>query len=133
MSIQSIAMPTSQAVAAAANSGTASPLAARAMVADEAPGIAAKSLTGARAIPNSPASVTEQKQQVEEAVKAVKEFIQPMAGNLEFQVDEETDKLVIKIVDSSSGELIRQIPSEEMLEIAKALDRLQGILVRQKA
>ncbi len=78
-------------------------------------------------------SASDSKQQVEAAVKAVKEFIQPMASNLEFNTDEDTGRTVIRITDSSSGELIRQIPSEEILEIAKALDRLQGLLVKQKA
>lgn len=90
----------------------------------------------AEAISSSPVTETtaaEQKQQLSDAVKAVKDFIQPRAGNLEFTMDEETGDTVIKIVDTSSGELIRQIPSKEMLEIAKALDRLQGLLVRQKA
>ena len=82
---------------------------------------------------SSSTSATEQKQQVEAAVKAVKEFIQPMASNLAFELDDDTGRTVIKITDASSGDLIRQIPSEEMLEIAKALDRLQGLLVKQKA
>ena len=75
----------------------------------------------------------EQKQQLEVAVKAVQEFTRPMAGNLEFSLDEETGKTIVKVVDSTTKELIRQIPSEEMLDIARALDRLQGLLVRQKA
>lgn len=82
---------------------------------------------------SSPNAGAEQKQQVEAAVKAVKEFIQPMASNLAFEMDDDSGRTVIKITEASSGELIRQIPSEEMLEIAKALDRLQGLLVKQKA
>ena len=91
----------------------------------------------AQAKPAQEASVTtssaEQKQQLEAAVKAVAQFAKPMAGNLEFSLDDETGKTVVKVVDATTNELIRQIPSEEMLEIARALDRLQGILVRQKA
>lgn len=75
----------------------------------------------------------EQKQQVEAAVEAVKEFIRPMASNLAFEMDDDSGRTVIRITEASSGELIRQIPSEEMLDIAKALDRLQGLLVKQKA
>ena len=83
----------------------------------------------------APATISsaEQKQQLEAAVKAVAQFAKPMAGNLEFSLDDETGKTVVKVVDATTNELIRQIPSEEMLEIARALDRLQGILVRQKA
>jgi len=133
MSIQSIAMQNSIAATTIATQPTGNAPPARAAVADEASTNTARAdATGNQAL-GSAASPAEKKQQVEAAVKAVKEFIQPMAGNLEFQMDEETGETVIKIVDSSSGELIRQIPSKEMLEIAKALDRLQGILVKQKA
>lgn len=83
--------------------------------------------------PRPQAAAPDQKQQVEAAIEAVKEFIQPMASNLAFEMDEDTGRTVVKITEASSGELIRQIPSEEMLEIAKALDRLQGLLVKQKA
>ncbi len=83
--------------------------------------------------PRPQAAASDQKQQVEAAIKAVKEFIQPMASNLAFEMDEDSGRTVVKITEASSGELIRQIPSEEMLEIAKALDRLQGLLVKQKA
>lgn len=130
MSIQSIAMQPSLATATIAISSTASPHAARPVADSE---LASSTVTPSTSSEFSPSNATEKNQQVEAAVKAVKDFIQPMAGNLEFIMDEETGDTIIKIVDSASGELIRQIPSKEMLEIAKALDRLQGLLVRQKA
>lgn len=79
---------------------------------------------------NNPA---EQKQQLETAIKAVQQFTRPMAGNLEFSLDEEIGKTIVKVIDASTNELIRQIPSEEMLDIARALDRLLGLLVHHKA
>ena len=131
MSIQSIASPgliTATHTAASAN-GSQTPARAGSseQVADAA------STVPSAVTSSSPVSATEQKQQVEAAVKAVKDFIQPMASNLAFEMDEDTGRTVVKITDASSGELIRQIPSEEMLEIAKALDRLQGLLVKLKA
>ena len=83
--------------------------------------------------PVPPTDATTQREKLETAVKAVKEFIQPMTGSLEFTLDEESGETVIKITDPSTKELIRQIPSKEMLEIAQALDRLQGLLVKQMA
>ena len=74
-----------------------------------------------------------QRQELESAVEAVKDFIQPKASNLAFEIDDDSGRTVIRITEASSGELIRQIPSEELLDIAKALDRLQGLLVKQKA
>lgn len=131
MSIQSIASPSLLTVTQTAASASGSPMQARTTSGEQR-------ADAASAVPtaityNSPTSATEQKQQVEAAVEAVKDFIQPMASNLAFEMDEDTGRTVVKITDASSGELIRQIPSEEMLEIAKALDRLQGLLVKQKA
>lgn len=126
-SIQSVAAQAPLAVVAASNSATSGSTAARSAPAEKL--IAPEASSN----PVTQTSAAEQKQQLVDAVKAVKDFVQPTAGNLEFTMDEETGDTVIKIVDSSSGELIRQIPSKEMLEIAKALDRLQGLLVRQKA
>jgi len=132
MSIPSIASLGSQASVAAASSTAGSPQSARPAASQQVAASPGK-VAQLQVASDASTSKTEQKQQVEAAVKAVKEFIQPMASNLEFNTDEETGQTVIKITDSSSGELIRQIPSEEMLEIAKALDRLQGLLVKQKA
>jgi len=73
------------------------------------------------------------REQLEQAVEAVKKFIAPISSNLDFSIDEETGIRVIKVIDSSTQEVIRQIPSEEILQIAKALDRLQGLLIQQKA
>lgn len=127
-SIQSITVQAPPpAVAAASKAATSGNMSARVASAEKP---VVQELTSK---PVTQTSAAEQKQQLADAVKAVKDFIQPTAGNLEFTLDEETGDTVIKIVDTSSGELIRQIPSQEMLEIAKALDRLQGLLVRQKA
>lgn len=128
MSIQSIA--SSGMLTATPASVTGSQTSVR-TVANDTPTVANDPTTSIGA--TSPTTGVEQKQQVEAAVKAVKDFIQPMASNLAFEMDDDSGRTVIKITEASSGELIRQIPSEEMLEIAKALDRLQGLLVKQKA
>ena len=130
MSIQSVTIqppvisPTTAATTAAGN--TALPL--RGSSAEKTSVIEAVT-----ANPVQPTNATDKREQLETAVKAVKDFIQPMTGSLEFTLDEESGETVIKITDPSTKELIRQIPSKEMLEIAQALDRLQGLLVKQKA
>ena len=128
MSIQSIVSPGMLAATHTPASATGSQASLRTTTGGDT-----STLPAIGVLASSPATAVEQKQQVEAAVKAVKEFIQPMASNLAFEMDDDTGRTVIKITEASSGELIRQIPSEEMLEIAKALDRLQGLLVKQKA
>lgn len=81
----------------------------------------------------APKANTNNPQQIEEAVEAVQKFVQPMASNLQFTIDEDTGIKVVKVIDTATKDVIRQFPSEEILQIAKALDRLQGILLKQKA
>lgn len=119
MSVQAITTQTPVALPSATNA--ASPSGGRPQV-----GVEDKLQPAAR-------SVTEQKQELEAAVKAVKDFTRPMTGNLEFTLDDQTGITVIKVTDATTNELIRQIPSEEMLEIARALDKIKGLLVYQKA
>lgn len=70
---------------------------------------------------------------VAEALERIQKFVEPMASDLQFSVDESSGMRVVKVLDRATQEVIRQIPSAEVLEIAKALDRLQGLLLKQKA
>lgn len=79
-----------------------------------------------------PQSAETSRQQVEEAVKAVNDFLKPLNNSLQFNIDDETGKTVVKVIDSSTQEVIRQFPSEEMLTIAKAIDKMKGLLIQQK-
>jgi flagellar protein FlaG len=85
----------------------------------------------------SPAPAPQQQptmKEVQQAVKAVQHFVEPMTSNsLQFELDSTSGKMVVRITDSQTGEVIRQIPSKEMLEIAQSLDRMQGLLLKQKA
>lgn len=79
------------------------------------------------------ASAQPKQEAVEQAVKAVNDFVQPINNALSFSLDQESDKMVVKVIDQGTKEVIRQIPSEEMLALAKALDTMKGLLVQQKA
>lgn len=74
-----------------------------------------------------------EKEQLEQAVKEVQDFVATVNQNLEFSVDDDTGRTVIKVIDRQTEQILRQIPSEEMLQIAKALGKLNGILVQQQA
>lgn len=71
--------------------------------------------------------------EVEESVDTLNQFIKSLNNPMLFSIDEDTGKTVVKIVDSSTQEVIKQIPSEEILSIAKALDKLKGLFIEQKA
>jgi len=123
MSVQAVSMQTPPPAMPATKQ--ASPELAANQVTD-APKIETVKAEAAKANANNP-------QQIEEAVKAVQKFVQPMASNLQFTIDEETGIKVVKVIDTATKDVIRQFPSEEILQIAKALDKLQGILIEQKA
>lgn len=72
-------------------------------------------------------------EELDQAVKAVNDFVQPFNNALNFSVDQESQTTVVKVIDQNTKEVIRQIPSEEMLALAKALDTMKGLLIQQKA
>ncbi|MBS1189598.1 MAG: hypothetical protein H6R10_1390 [Rhodocyclaceae bacterium] len=86
----------------------------------------------------SPAKSNQQAQpagreQVEEAVRQIKDFVQPINDSIQFSLDEDTGITVVKVVDLQTKEVLRQIPSEEAINIAKTLDKLKGLLIHSKA
>jgi flagellar protein FlaG len=70
---------------------------------------------------------------LERAIGAVNQMLDPLARGLQFSLDESTGTTVVKLVDKETNQVLRQIPSKEMLSIARALDRVQGLLVNAKA
>jgi len=72
------------------------------------------------------------RQQVEDAVKSVNEFLKPINDSIQFSIDDDTGISIIKVIDIATKDVIRQFPSEEMLSIAKAIDQMKGLLVQQK-
>ena len=73
------------------------------------------------------------RQQLEEAVKHVNDFLKPINDSIQFNLDDDTGKTIVKVIDLETKDVIRQFPSEEMLSIAKAIDKIKGLLVQQKA
>ena len=73
------------------------------------------------------------RQELEDAVKQVNDFLKPINNSIQFNLDDDTGKTVVKVIDLATKDVIRQFPSEEMLSIAKALDKMKGLLIQQKA
>ncbi|MBK7425022.1 MAG: flagellar protein FlaG [Propionivibrio sp.] len=73
------------------------------------------------------------RQQLDEAVNAVRDFVNSVNNSLSFSIDDDTGKTVVKVIDASTKEVIKQFPSEEMLAMARALNNIKGLLLQQKA
>ncbi|MFD2168129.1 flagellar protein FlaG [Thalassotalea euphylliae] len=81
----------------------------------------------------------EAKQEIEEAVEVIADFMSLPMKNVNFLTDDSSEKTVIKVFDSESKELIKQFPSEEVLEIAQRILQIRedvgkktGILLDEK-
>ncbi|RRJ85483.1 flagellar biosynthesis protein FlaG [Aestuariirhabdus litorea] len=73
------------------------------------------------------------RQQVDDAVSNLNDFVQNIRRDLSFQVDEEAGEVIVQVTDYQTGEMIRQIPSEEALELAERLSEARSLLFEAKA
>ncbi|HHH36400.1 MAG TPA: flagellar protein FlaG [Gammaproteobacteria bacterium] len=73
------------------------------------------------------------REKLDSAVSAIKDYVQNISRDLEFTVDEELNRVIIKVYDAESQEMIRQIPAEEVLNAARQLHKVQGLIFSSKA
>lgn len=72
------------------------------------------------------------REQLDQAIKVVNNFVDQVSPGLEFSVDTYTNLVVVKVVDPETNKVLRQFPSEEVLQIASAIDNMKGLLIHQK-
>ncbi len=76
---------------------------------------------------------------IENVVSHLREYVQQLQRDMDFQVDDVTGRVVITVIDSYSNEVIRRIPSEEALAISQHLaellaeDEPKGFLIELEA
>jgi flagellar protein FlaG len=63
------------------------------------------------------------RQQVNDAVTRLNDYVQSTKRDLRFNLDKESGKTIITIVDSKTSEVIRQIPDEVALRLARTLQQ----------
>jgi flagellar protein FlaG len=73
------------------------------------------------------------REDVEDAVATIQEFVQSVRRNINFAVDDGSGRVVVKVTDSGSGDVIRQIPSEEALKLAENLSEVRSLLFKAEA
>ncbi|XLX38850.1 flagellar protein FlaG [Ectopseudomonas mendocina] len=84
----------------------------------------------ARAVTSAPEVSREQ---VEDAVATIQEFVQSVRRSINFAVDDGSGRVVVKVTDAGSGDVIRQIPSEEALKLAENLSEVRSLLFKAEA
>jgi len=68
-----------------------------------------------------------------EAVSSIKDFVQSIRRDLNFDLDDSTGKMVVKVTDCATGEVVRQIPTEEALRLAENLEEARSLLFKAQA
>ncbi len=64
---------------------------------------------------------SQERQQLDDAVSQINDYVQNIQRSLQFSVDEKSGRDVVTVVDKETDEVIRQIPTEEVLVIARSL------------
>lgn len=68
-----------------------------------------------------------------EAVSSIKDFVQSIRRDLNFDLDDSSGKMVVKVTDRATGEVVRQIPTEDALRLAESLEEARSLLFRAQA
>jgi flagellar protein FlaG len=64
-----------------------------------------------------------QREQLDDAVSQLNDFVQNVQRDLQFEVDNDLGQTIVKVVDQSTKEVIRQIPDELALRLAENLQQ----------
>ncbi|WP_394234727.1 flagellar protein FlaG [Niallia oryzisoli] len=72
------------------------------------------------------------KEKMEEVVKGLNEFIQPVSTSIRFVLHEKLNDYYVTIVDDKTKEVIREIPSKKVLDTYANMMEFVGLLVDKK-
>ena len=64
-----------------------------------------------------------QREDLDQAVSQLNDFVQNVQRDLQFEVDNEMGQTIVKVVDQQTQEVIRQIPDEVALRLAEKLQQ----------
>jgi flagellar protein FlaG len=71
-------------------------------------------------------------EQMSEIAKEMKEYVQHLARDLEFNVDKDSGRVVITVIDPETDKIVRQIPPEETLHVLRTMQNGGGSLFEDK-
>jgi flagellar protein FlaG len=64
-----------------------------------------------------------QREELDEAVSQLNDFVQNVQRDLQFEVDNDLGQTIVKVVDQQTQRVIRQIPDEVALRLAENLQQ----------
>lgn len=69
------------------------------------------------------ASSVDQREQLDDAVTKLNDYVQAVQRDLKFEVDNDLGQTIVRVVDQETQEVIRQIPDEVALRLAENLQQ----------
>jgi len=72
------------------------------------------------------------KKKMEEVVKGLNDFIQPVSTSIQFVLHEKLNDFYVTIVNDKTKEVIREIPSKKILDTYASMMESVGLLVDKK-
>lgn len=72
------------------------------------------------------------KQEVQEAVEGLNNFLQPINTAIRFEYHEQLHEYFVKVIDSKTDETIREIPPKKLLDFYAAMTEFVGLMVDKK-
>src|SRR5699024_12036952 len=68
------------------------------------------------------------KEQVQETVDTLNEFLKPTRHHLQFELHEELERYFVSVVNPETDEIIREIPPKKMLDMYAKMAEYMGFL-----
>ncbi|MCF6410154.1 flagellar protein FlaG [Pseudalkalibacillus salsuginis] len=72
------------------------------------------------------------KQDLQEKVESMNDFLLPTQTSLKFELHEKLDRYYVQVIDDKTKEVIREIPNKKFLDMYAAMAELVGIVVDEK-
>lgn len=72
------------------------------------------------------------KEQVEEVLKGLNEFLLPSHTSLKFEFHEKLNQYYVSVIDDSTKEVVREIPAKKLLDTYAAIRELLGLMIDKK-
>ncbi|WAA09802.1 flagellar protein FlaG [Fervidibacillus albus] len=74
----------------------------------------------------------EKKEQLENLVSGLNDFLTPVYTSLKFELHEKLDEYYVTVIDDSTKEVIKEIPPKKLLDMYAAMLEYVGIIVDEK-
>lgn len=72
------------------------------------------------------------KQEIEDVVKSLNNFLKPSHSSLKFEYHEDLNEYYVTVVDDVTKEVIKEIPPKKLLDMYAAMTEYVGLMVDKK-